>query len=186
MKINNNIKNVMLISGALFAGSLFFSSCIKNYLPQETNLTHLQPTADIPEGGLYQLGSETLSNDFASTDAVDTAWFHVNYAATGVAPANENFTLAIDTSASVIATADSAVSGSGIFFQVLPDSCYSFTSTQVTVNAGQMYTSQIPFVIYPAKINPNYAYMLPIAIVGAPSGVTISGNIGIVYWNWLY
>jgi hypothetical protein len=151
------------------------SSCVKSR-PGETVFTGLGPTVLIPEGGLQNLGSDAIL--FPPTDNVDTTWFHVNYAATNVAPVDEVVTLAIDPNA---LAAYNAMGGGQ--YAIFPDSIFSFTTTTVTVPKGQNYTVPIPLIIFPSKIDLLNNYMLPISITVAPAGATISSNFQTIYYH---
>ncbi len=179
MKRNNSFNKPLML--VLFtAGALFLSSCIKNYTPTETNFSGLQPTLSIVEGGLAQFGNQSLV--YPNTDITDTTIFRVDYAAVNVAPTDEVVTLSIDTAAVAAYNAANGLTGAAAF-QVMPDSLYSYSTTSVTVSAGQTYSSAVPFVIFPDKINPTISYMLPIKITGGANGATISGNYGEIYYH---
>jgi hypothetical protein len=173
----HNFNKLLTVFGILFVLSL--SSCVKNYRANETDLNDLKPTANIVEGGLYQFSTQALL--FPGSDDVDTATFHVNYAAVSVAPANEVFTLAVDPAA----ITNYNTSGGGLQYEILPDSCYSFTATSVTVAKGQTYSDAIPVIFYPSKIDGQKNYMLPISLTNAPAGITISSNIGTLYYHFI-
>lgn len=153
---------------------VLFSSCIKNYRDGETKFTDLNPVVLIPEGGLAAFGGQALN--FSPTDESDTFYFRVNYAATNVAPVDEKITLAVDQDALTSYNASSSIK-----YKLFPDSIYSFTSTEVTVKAGQSYSDPVGVVVHPSKIDPTQNYMLPISIKGAPGNATISGNFGTIY-----
>lgn len=176
MKIINFNKLVVLL-GIIIIGGL--SSCVKDFRKNETNLNHLTPTVNIVEGGLYQFSTQALL--FSSADATDTATFHLNYAAVNVAPADEVFSVAVNPAA--VSTYNT--SGGGLQYEILPDSCYSFTTTSVKVAKGQTYSDAIPVIFYPSKINPSVNYMLPISITQAPAGTTISSNVGTVFYHFI-
>jgi hypothetical protein len=180
MKSNKSFNKPAALLGLFFAGTLFLSSCIKNYIPTETNFTGLQPTISIVEGGLAQFSSQALV--YPGTDISDTTIFRVDYAAVNVAPANEVVTLSLDTAAVAAYNAANGLTGS-LAYQVMPDSLFSFTTTQVTVAAGQTYSPAVPFVVFPYKINPAVSYMMPIKITGGANGATISGNYGEIYYH---
>lgn len=175
MKRINNYK--MLTTGAsLFILVFLLNSCVKSR-SGETDFSGLKPVVLIPEGGLNAFGAAALT--FPGSDASDTAYFHVNYAATNVAPQDETVTLAVDQTA--LQTYNTNNPGSQ--YALFPDSIYSFTSTSVTVKKGDNYTDNIPVVVYPDKIDPTQSYMLPISIKGGPAGSTISGNFGTIYYH---
>lgn len=160
----------------MFLMAFLLNSCIKNSRSGETDFSQLKPVVLIPEGGLNAFGAAALT--FPGGDPVDTAYFHVNYAATNVAPSDETITLAVDQAALQAYNATSSIQ-----YALFPDSIYSFTSTSVTVKKGNNYTGNIPVVVYPDKIDPTKSYMLPISIKGGPAGSTVSGNFGTIYYH---
>jgi hypothetical protein len=172
----HNFNKFLALFGVLFVLSL--SSCVKNYRANETDLNDLKPTVNIVEGGLYQFSSQALL--FPSTDLTDTATFHVNYAAVNVAPVDEVFAISIDPAA--LTTYNGT---GGVQYEILPDSCFSFTTTSATVSKGQTYSNPILVIVYPSKIDPTKNYMLPITIKQAPAGVTISSNISTIYFHFI-
>lgn len=172
----HNFNKLSTFFGILFV--LILSSCVKNYRANETDLNDLKPTVNIVEGGLYQFSAQALL--FPSADLTDTATFHVNYAAVSVAPVDEVFAIAIDPAA--LTTYNTT---GGVQYEMLPDSCFSFTATSATVSKGQTYSNPIPFIVYPNKIDPTHNYMLPISIKQAPAGITISSNISTVYFHFI-
>jgi len=175
-----NFNKLAAFAGFSIMTALFFSSCIKDYRSGETNFSSLQPTVSIVEGGLAQFSSQALV--YPSSDVSDTAIFRVDYAATNVAPANETITLSIDTALVSAYNAANGLTGSAAF-QVMPDSLYSYSTTQTTVSQGSTYSPAIPFVVFPDKINPTVSYMLPITISAGPAGATVSGNYGTIYYH---
>ena len=159
----------------LFLAASLLSSCVKSR-GGETDFNNLQPLVMIPEGGLSTFSTEALV--YPASDASDTATFHVNFAASNVAPADETIALAIDPTA--LATYNSS---SAIQYAMAPDSIFSYTTTTVTVLKGNNYTSAIPFVIYPSKVDPTKNYMIPITIKTAPQGATIAVNYATIYYH---
>ena len=172
----NNFNKLLVLLGVLILGGL--SSCIKDYRKNETNLSNLQATVSVVEGGQYQFGSQALL--YPATDLADTALFHLNYAAVNVAPADETFSIAIDP------TALTTYNGlGGVQYQPLPDSCFTFTATSATVSKGQTYSDPIPVIFYPSKVDPSKNFMLPISITKAPAGITISSNVSTIYYHFI-
>jgi len=169
-------KYKVLTTGAgLFLMGFLLNSCVKSR-SGDTDFSGLKPVVLIPEGGLNAFGASALT--FPGADPSDTAFFHVNYAATNVAPADETITLSVDQAAMQAYNTTSAVQ-----YSLFPDSIYSFKSTTVTVKKGNNYTDNIPVVVFPDKIDPTQSYMLPISIKGGPAGSTISGNFGTIYYH---
>ncbi len=151
------------------------SSCVKSR-PGETTFNGLGPTVLIPEGGMQNFSSDAIL--FPPTDPVDTTWFHLNYAATNVAPVDEVITIAIDPQALANFNAQG-----GAQYAIFPDSIFSFPTTTVTVKAGQSYSDAVPLIMFPSKINLLDNYMLPISITAAPAGSTISSNFQTIYYH---
>lgn len=160
---------------ALFALVLFVSSCVKSR-EGRTDFNNLQPMVLIPEGGLAAFSKQALT--FPGTDAVDTAFFHVNYASANVAAADETIGLSIDQ------TALSDYNGtSPIPYELFPDSIYSFSATTVNIPKGDNYSAPIPLVVYPDKIDATKNYMLPISVSTAPEGAGISANYKTIFFH---
>lgn len=175
MKRINHQHKLLTTGAGLFIIAFLLNSCVKSR-SGETNFSGLKPVVLIPEGGLNAFGSAALT--FPSSDATDTAWFHVNYAATNVATTDETITLAVDQTALQNYNSTSATQ-----YSLFPDSIYSFTSTSVTVKKGNNYSDPVPLVIYPDKVDPTQSFMLPISIKGGPAGSTISSNFGTIYYH---
>ena len=168
-------KNIIPLFLAALLMMAFFNSCVKSR-SGATDFGSLTPFMTIPEGGLNNFGASGLGR---FVDASDTAWFHVNYAATTVAPHDIVVTLGVDNDAMAIYNADPT---HVVKFVILPDSAFSFTTTTITVRAGQSYSDAVGVVILPGKIDPTTSYMLPISITDA-QGVNISANFGTIYFN---
>jgi len=172
MKKNKNYSLVLLFTAMVAS----LSACVKNR-EGETSFSGLKPIIQIPEGGLKNFGAGALT--FPGTDASDTAWFRINYASTNVASKDVVVKLAFDANAMAAINQNLAPSDQ---YAKFPDSTYKFTTTQVTVKAGQSYSALVPFVVYPSKLDPTKSYMYPITITDA-SGNTISGNFGTIYFH---
>jgi hypothetical protein len=165
----------------ILAAALLFLSCVKNR-SGETSFSGIQPVVQIPEGGMQNFGASALT--FPGTDDADTALFRINYAATNVAAKDVTVTLSYD--ANALAVINSSLDPSSQYAK-FPDSTYSFGSptspnVNVTVKAGQNYSAQVPFIVYPSKIDPTKSYMFPISIT-AGGGATISGDFGTIYYH---
>jgi Domain of unknown function (DUF1735) len=156
---------------------LLLGSCVKSRVGR-TDFSNLQPIVLIPEGGLGGFSSEALL--FPGTDSTDTALFHVNYAATNVAPTDETITIGIDQAAlSAYNSANTAQ------YQLFPDSIFSFNTTTITVKKGDNYSNAISLAVFPIKVDPSQNYMLPISIKTVPAGSTISTNFGTIYYHFI-
>jgi hypothetical protein len=130
----------------------------------------------IPEGGLATFSKQALT--FPGTDAFDTAFFHVNYASTNVAPADETIGLTIDQTA--LATYNGS---STIQYELFPDSIYSFSATSISIVKGDNYSPAVPLVVYPDKIDATKNYMLPISVSTVPEGAGISANYKTIFYH---
>jgi Domain of unknown function (DUF1735) len=176
MKKLNNIHKLLTTGAGILCIAFFFSSCLKSRMG-ETDFNALQPVVLIPEGGLGAFSTEALT--FPSSDPFDTSFFHINYAATNVASANETVTLAIDQTALQTYNTNNPTQQ----YQLFPDSIFSFSTTSVTIPKGDNYSTAIPLVVYPDKIDPTQSYMLPISIKTVPTGSTLSGNFGTIWYH---
>jgi hypothetical protein len=170
MKINNY--KLLALGGLLFIVASSLDSCVKSR-SGETDFGGLKPIVLIPEGGT---GGTKLT--FPPTDDTDTTLFHLNYAATTVAPADETITIAIDQTQIAAFNSNSTIQ-----YTIFPDSIYSFKTTTVTIKKGNNYSDAIAVALFPSKIDLTQNYILPITIKTAPSGATISGNFGTVYYT---
>ena len=187
MKRSLNLKN--LVAMILVSCVVFLASCVKNRNDGAVDFSQLTPIVLIPEGGLKNFATSALL--FNAADASDTAVFRVNYAATTVAPADITVTLAVDPAALAAYNASEAARLAAMTppqayspYAIFPDSIYKFTTTTVTIKAGQSYSDAIKLTLYPIKVDPSKNYMLPISITNA-SGVNISGNFNTIYFHFI-
>lgn len=171
--IFNKLVAIMLASSTLFLGS-----CVKNRNDGAVDFSQLAPIMQILEGGMKNFSQSALL--FPSTDVVDTAYFHVNYAATTTAPSDISVTLSYDPAALAAYNAANPTST----YEAPPDSIWNKTlfPKTVVVKAGQNYSDAIKLAVYPNKIDAAHSYMWPITITNA-SGVNISGNFGTIYYH---
>ncbi len=153
------------------------NSCVKSR-DGRTDFGALQPVVLIPEGGLNAFSSQYLL--FPVTDITDTAFFYVNYAATNVAATDKAITLAIDSAA-----LSSYNAANPTQYEMFPDSIYRFTSKEIIIKKGNNYSDMIPLTLFSSKIDPTKNYLLPISIKAVPSGSTISGNFGTIYYHFI-
>lgn len=151
------------------------NSCVKSR-DGRTDFSGLQPVVLIPEGGLSAFASQALL--FPPTDAADTTFFYVNYAATNVATADITITLAIDQAAITSYNAANQTQ-----YALFPDSIFKFTSKEIKIKKGNNYSDLIPLIVFPLKIDSTKNLMLPISIKGVPSGSTISANFGTIFYH---
>ncbi len=169
--INRFFKLGLLSLVVAFTGS----SCVKS-VSGRTDFENLTPNVLIPDGGIANFGGAAIL--FPPTDPVDTAFFHLNYAATDVAPQDETITIGVDLDA---LAAYNALGGNQ--YAIFPDSIYSFTTTAVTIKKGNNYSDLVPLIMYPDKINLLNNYMLPISIKVAPAGSGIASNFKTIYYH---
>lgn len=171
--IFNKLAAILLASSALLLGS-----CVKNRNDGAVDFSQLSPIVQIVEGGMTNFSASALL--FPGTDASDTAYFRVNYAATTTAPTDISVTLSYDAAA---LAAYNAANPTGQY-EVFPDSIWlksAFPKT-IVIKAGQSYSDPVKLTVYPSKINTSKSYMLPITITSA-SGVNISGNFGTIWYH---
>ena len=174
MKKTYNIIIASLVT-VLFMG--IFTSCVKSRAGR-TDFSGLAPIVEIPEGGFQNFGNTALN--FPASDASDTNFFHVDYAAVDLAPKDITVTLSVDAAALAAYNANPA----NVFkYEAFPDSIYSIQKT-VTIKAGQHYSDAIPLVVFPSKVDPSKNYMLPLSITDA-QGNAISGNFGTIYFHFV-
>jgi Domain of unknown function (DUF1735) len=171
----NNIDRIFKLGVFSLVMAVIGSSCVKSR-EGRTDFDNLKPTVLIPEGGISNFKSGALLPN--PTDDADTVYFHVNYAATDVAPTDLVVTIAVDQDA---LTAYNALGGNQ--YAIFPDSIFSFTTTTVTIPKGANYSAGIPLIIFPVKIDLLNNYMLPISITVAPAGSTISTNFKTLYYH---
>jgi hypothetical protein len=171
----NNINRIFKLGLFSLALAAIDWSCVKSR-EGRTDFENLTPTVLISEGGLQNFGIDAIL--FPPTDDVDTTFFHMNYAATDVAPSDQVVTIAIDDAA-----IDAYNAANGTDYAKFPDSIYSFTTTSVTIPKGANYSSGVPLIMFPSKINLLKDYMLPISITVAPAGTTISANHKTIYYH---
>jgi hypothetical protein len=171
----NNINRIFKLGIFTLALAIIDSSCVKSR-DGRTDFENLKPTVLISEGGLQNFGIDAIL--FPPTDDADTTYFHLNYAATDVAPSDQVVTIAIDDAA-----IDAYNSANGTDYAKFPDSIYSFTTTTVTIPKGANYSSGVPLIMFPSKINLLKDYMLPISITAGPAGATVSTNFKTIYYH---
>jgi hypothetical protein len=178
MKRHNS--NMILKLGLLFSVlAIVGSSCVKSR-PGATDFSNLSPTVLIPEGGLQNFGTSALL--FPGTDSVDTANFHLNYAATSVAPVDEVISYAFDPAA---LAAYNATLDPKDTFAIFPDSIFTFKNGSGTVVKGQNYSDPVFMTVYPDKVNPKKNYMYPVSITAAPSGTQLTSNFNTIYYHFI-
>jgi hypothetical protein len=175
----NNLISIFKLGLLSMLVAVIGGACVKS-VSGRTDFESLAPTVLIPEGGLQNLTLNALlfPPDPTIDDKTDTTFFHLNYAATSTAPADEVITIAIDPDALAAYNAQG-----GSQYEAFPDSIFAFTVTSVTVPKGANYSAPVPLVIHSNKVDPTKSYMLPISIKTAPAGSTISSNHKTIYYH---
>src|SRR6476619_4431035 len=149
MKMIRNNNLVKPLSFLLMV--VLLSSCLKDKNSEnDFSKVNVSPTVGIPEGGMSNFASNAVI--FSSLDP-DTVLFHVNYASETPPTSPVTVTVGFDTAA-----LSSFNAGSSTKYEKLPDSTFSFTSSQVTINPNTRM-AEIPIVFYPDKIDPLKNYM---------------------------
>jgi hypothetical protein len=163
----------------IIISSFTLQSCVKNDAPA-VDASSNTPKVLILEGGLTSSNFNGAALSFPSSDATDTTYFHLNYAANTVAPKDVTVTIAYDAAALAAYNAAHPT----FTYQKFPDSIYSFTTTTVTIKAGQSYSDVIPLTIFPSKVDGSQNYMFPISITDA-QGNALSGNFNTIYYHMI-
>jgi Domain of unknown function (DUF1735) len=171
----NNIISFFKIGLLPVLVAVIGQSCVKS-VSGRTDFDNLAPTVLISDGGLPNFKSNALIVD--PTADADTVYFHLEYAATAPAPTDEVITIGIDQAA-----LDAYNAQGGNQYAIFPDSIFSFTTTSVTVPKGNSFSSGIPLIVFPTKINLLNNYMLPISIKTTPAGSTVSSNYKTIYYH---
>lgn len=173
MKKKIYITGTIVLSAAL----LSLSSCLKD---KYVDFTKNAPIVDFPLGGKQFFGPDAITED-PDTDANGTIvrQFAINVASPQKLTTATKVTLAVDNS--IITTYNTA--NPAVNYLPMPADAFSFTSTSVTIPAGQQYAT-ISVTFYKNKLDPTLSYMLPIKLVSA-GGLTISGNQGIHYYHFI-
>jgi len=173
-------KKIYLISTTLLAmAALFMSSCLKD--PRYVDFSKAGNVVDFPLGGTSHFGADAIT-ETPDTDANGTIirQFAVNVATANKTTTPTKITLAIDTTlVAAYVAKDPTVS-----YVVLPADAYVFTTTDVTIPAGQS-SAVVSITFYKNKLDPSKSYMLPIKIAGTSGGYTISGNMAIHYFHFI-
>src|SRR5215831_14554454 len=164
--------------------SLLFSleSCVKNRNDLATDFGSIQPIVELRDNisgvgndaGLSNFGKASLN--FTADPHVQS--FYVNLASVNVRNSDLKVTLGVDQAALDAYNADP---NNGIKYELMPDSLYSFTTTEVTIPSG-LRVAKDSIIFYPSKFDPSKSYMLPISVTDA-SGLNISGNFGTIYYH---
>ncbi len=158
---------------------LCLSSCLKD--PRLQDFSQVGTLVEFPLGGLNNFGADAITTA-AGNDANGSivVQFAVNIASPTVPTTATTVTLAIDNS---IVTSYNALGGA-VTYTAMPAADFVFTSTSVTIPAGQR-SAIVSVTFYKNLLSPSLSYMLPIKIVSASDGATVSGNYGVHYFHFI-
>lgn len=170
--MKNKTKIVSIIAGC-FAMIIGFSSCIKNKIPLETDLSKLQDHVVIIKGGLTNFSQDNVGFNNGDTTTVTLI---VNLASANLPSSPLKVTIGVDAS-----KVDSYNSSTGKSFVLAPTDAYTIASTVITIPAGQQY-AQTTVSFYKPALDPSLSYLLPISITDA-SGKQLSDNLNTIYYN---
>jgi hypothetical protein len=174
-------KKIYLLATILTAtAALFLSSCLKDnshYINFNTGTTFV----DFPLGGFVNYASDAITES-PGTDAQGTIvrQFAVNVASANPTTKATVVTLALGGQSDVDALNKLQ---SNVSYVLMPSNAYSFTTTTVTIPAGQLYAiTSVTF--YKALLDPSVSYVLPIKIVSG-TGAQITANLNIHYFHFI-
>jgi hypothetical protein len=174
-------KKIYLIATILTAtAALFLSSCLKDnahYINFNTGTTFV----DFPLGGFTNYSADAITES-PDTDAKGTIvrQFAVNVASANLPTKPTVVTLAVGGQSDVDALNKLQ---SNVSYVLMPANAYSFTTTTVTIPAGQQYaTTSVTF--YKALLDPSVSYLLPIKIVSG-TGAKLTANLNIHYYHFI-
>jgi hypothetical protein len=169
-------KKLYLITTILLSAAvLSLSSCLK-----DSRYVDFSKGSNVVDFATQTFGSDAIT-ETPDTDANGTIvrQFAINVATVNPPKTATTVTLAIDNS--IVTSYDAA--NPAVTYLPMPASAFKFTSTTVTVPAGQQYAI-VSVTFYKNLLDPSKSYMLPIKIASAP-GFTISGNQGIHYYHFI-
>ncbi|MGZ3763550.1 MAG: DUF1735 domain-containing protein [Mucilaginibacter sp.] len=165
-------KRLYLITTILLSAAvLSLSSCLKD--SRFVDFSKVGTIVEFPLGGTQNFAKDAI------TDAADTVTkqFAVNVASPTAPSTATKITLAVD---NTIITSYNA-SQNVVNYLPFPTGSFSFTSTSITIPAGQR-VAIVSVTFYKNQLDPSKSYMLPIRIANA-GGLNISGNMGIHYYH---
>jgi uncharacterized protein DUF1735 len=171
-------KRIYLITTILLSAVvLSLSSCLKD--SRLVDFTKVGTLVEFPFGGTNNFSRDAITAT-PDSDAKGSivVQFAVNIASPTVPTSATTVTVAIDNS---IITAYNATETAVNYLPLSADQ-FSFPATSVTIPAGQR-SAILSVTFYKNLIDPTQSYMLPIKIVSASDGATVSGNYGIHYFH---
>lgn len=152
-----------------------FSSCIKNRLPLETNLSGLQDHVVIVGSGLTNFTNGNVGFNNGDTTTITLI---VNLASVNLPSSPLKVTIGVDA-----AQMNSYNSANGTSYVLFDNSAYSIASTSLTIPAGQQY-AETTVSFYKSGVDPTVSYMLPISITDA-SGKQLSSNLNTIFYHFI-
>jgi hypothetical protein len=161
---------LMLLAGIIFA----FSSCLKNN-QYYTDFSKGAAAVELPLAAVHANGPFAVSLDISNTPTIYYAV--VNVASPDKPTSVVTATLALDTAFLNQYNAQQFAADSTYEpFDLMPDSTYSITSWDVTIQPGQREDS-LPIQIFTSKMDASHVYVLPLTIV--------KSSLPISNWNHL-
>lgn len=170
--MKNKIKyfQLLLLTGIV----VILSSCLKNN-SYYTDFSKGNPAVELPLAAFHANAPFAVSFDVSSTPA--QYYVVVNVASVNKPSSQVTATLALDTAYlnSYNAT-QAAADPDYVPFELMPDSTYSITSWDATIQPGHREDS-LPIKVFTDKLDASHAYILPLTIV--------KSSLPISNWNHL-
>ena len=161
-----------LISGLCFMALLLTSTSCLNDDPF-VDWDNLGGVIELP----YKSHYYNLSR--VTPDENKTFPLMVNYTVAYASSNTEDIAVQLGVDESMVATYNASLAASAKKYVLLPASAYSLPSTAV-IKKGTQYWEE-DMTINTSSLTRGVYYLLPIKIIGAPEGYTVSGNFGHVY-----
>lgn len=136
--------------------------------------------AQAPSAGYAYFPAATLF--LTGLTGPDTISFTVNVASNYPLKKDLNYTVAVDEAALADLNANTTTNSKGIQYQLFAADQAVLTRTTGVIEAGTRLDT-INVIFYPEKIDPTVSYAFPISIKSADPGVTISGNLGTLFFH---
>ena len=171
-------KKLYILSTILLsAAALSLSSCLKD--PRLIDFSKVGTVVDFPLGGLSNFGADAITESPDSTGAI-VRQFAVNIASPKPPTSDVKVTLAVDNSLIAAYLNTNSV----VPYIAMPANTFEFTSTTATIPAGKQYAI-VSVKFHKDLLDPTASYMLPIKIVSASDGATVSGNLSVHYYHFI-
>jgi hypothetical protein len=169
-QIKNKYLGILLVAGLAFT----LPSCLKNN-SFYTDFSKGSAAIELPLAAVHVNGPISVSFDISTTPT--TYYAVVNVASVNKPTSAVTATLALDTAFLNSYNAQQLAANPDYQpYELMPDSTYSITSWDATVQPGTREDS-IPIQIYTAKLDANHVYILPLTIV--------KSSLPISSWNHL-